>query len=712
MRDAPDVDVQSQPSNERRTFVRAPAEILADVATTTSTSGVDDLTTVLDRLGGLAMEATGADRVSWFLLDEGGSDLRLWASSSYYPGDDLWDLGKSMGPISLDEVPERRRLLDELVPIGIEDVNESPVVPREWITAFRLASVVAAPLRAGDQTLGILVVDYRDRRPLPAELVSTVGAIASSAALVVSNAWLTRAASARAADLQALLTATQGLSSSGALSEVADQVADVIADVFHASSLSVQLLRDGSTEYETLVQRGVLLPSVGDLRVLSLRGLARVTRAWEASSPPAPVVLENIRRFVHPTVSLSPEIGSVLVLPLARAQGEVFGFVLVGLERGAKPDASTLELAAALAAHVAFAIERARLAQEVAIGAEFARALLALNELDHDGAEGLLADLHRLVPPTIGFEVVDVRLAESVFPAARPVRRSSPFERELWRRWRQRRTRPEPVEHEGDVYAPIWTDDRAAGVLRARPARGSLAPHELSMLEALASALAEAVRFEGMRRSEHQRERELALAAERAEVASQLHATVGRVLGMIEEAALDLDEDASGGEVRKRSRRLAALARATKDGLVDTERSLVTLAYDPRGLPATLAELVDTLGRRLDAAADVEVRGEPRVLTLEVEQTLTRILFEALQHVQRNGRSSAIAVRLEFDPEGVRLVIRDDGVGLANREEGDVIPGAHFGLRLMQRRLEALGGRLDIEMTGPRGLLLEAMVPA
>ena len=92
--------------------------------------------------------------------------------------------------------------------------------------------------------------------------------------------------------------------------------------------------------------------------------------------------------------------------------------------------------------------------------------------------------------------------------------------------------------------------------------------------------------------------------------------------------------------------------------------------------------------------------------------TLTRILYEALRLVERNGRAGAIAVRLEFGHDRVDLVVRDDGVGLATREDGDGSPGAHFGLRLMQRRLEDLGGRLEIEQQRPRGLLLRATVPA
>jgi signal transduction histidine kinase len=700
--------VAGSPGPARRTYVRDPAEVLADVAAASSAAG--DLQTLLDRLAALTMEVSDADRVSVFLIDHDTSVLRLWAASTQEPNEELWDVGRAMPGIPLDDVPDRRRLLEESEALGIPDASASPLVPPEWVRAFSLASLVAAPLHVGGKSLGLLVADYREPRELPVELVRTVGAIARSAALAVSHAWLSEVAAERAAGLESLLEATQSLSSPRPLSEVAEQVADAIVGVLGARHLSVHLL-ERRARYRTLVQRGVLLPAVGNLWSLSRRGLAKVLDAWSGEHQP-PVVLTDVERLVHPSLDLPEELGPVLVLPLARPGADLFGFILVGLDPGATPTSSTLDLASALAAHVAFAIDRARLGEQVAVGVQFACALLALSELDQDEPEGLLASLRQAVPPAIGFEVVDVRLGGPGVPAARQLRHGSPFERELWRRWRPRRTRPPVVEHEGELHAPVWTSGQVVGVVRARMTRGGVAPQELDQLEALASALGDAVERDRLRREAERRDRELALAAERAEVAAQLHATVGRLLEVIEDTGGRLDRPGYADEVRAEARRVAALARAGRTGLEHTISSLEALAYDPRGLEATLAEVVARLGSDLEAAADVEVRGQPRALSLEVEQTLARIVYEALSRVGSSGRASAIAVRLEFGRGQVELIVRDDGVGLASREAGNGSPGVHFGLRLMQRRLENLGGRLEIERPGPRGLLLRATVPA
>src|SRR5439155_21682024 len=131
---------------------------------------------------------------------------------------------------------------------------------------------------------------------------------------------------------------------------------------------------------------------------------------------------------------------------------------------------------------------------------------------------------------------------------------------------------------------------------------------------------------------------------------------------------------------------------------------------DVDGLQPGPAVGVAKLGARLGVAAGVEVRGEPRELPLAVEQALVRIVHEALSRVEEQARASAIAERLEFRPSEVELLVRDDGVTLNGREPGDGRPGPHVGLRLMERRLALLGGRLVVERPAPRGLLLRATV--
>jgi signal transduction histidine kinase len=687
-------------------YVRSSGDLLADVAEAVSAPG--DLRSVLPRLAELTLEATEADRVSFFLLDDVRAQLVLWAVAGQRRNDELWDRGMAMSPIPLAEIPELRQLFDADAPVAIHDGFASPLVPSDWAETFALASLVAAPMRMGDERLGLIVVDYREHRDLPPELVARVGAIARASALAVANSWLTERLAQRASGLQSLLDATKALLTSGSLGEVAEKVADTIVEVLGADHVSVHLLDERQEHFRSLVQRGVALPLEGTVRALPLRAAARVSAAWRKRHP-APVVLDNLDQQVRGADwPIPPELGCVLVLPLARAGGTVFGFVLAGLEGTTRPTSTTLELAGALASLVAFAVERARLAEQVAVGAELSCALLSLGDGEDDGPEGVLAHLRRAVPPAIGFHIVDVYVPAMSTPSRRP----SQVQRQLWRQWRHRRVRPGPLELDDGVFVPVWGRDRSLGVMQALPVVRKLAPHQHDLLEAVASALGEVVERNRAAATILIRDRQLAVAAEQAQAASELHDIVGQLLVALEDEATGLAGTSgatlsTGGAVE----RITVLARAARDELRDRAASIESMTYDPRGLQATLSELVTTLSRRLDAAADLDVRGTPRPLPVGVEQALVRVLHEAFARVEQGARASAIAVRLEFQPGAVELLVRDDGVGLVRRDPGPARPGPHTGLRLIRERLEALGGRLTVERPGPRGLLLRAHVP-
>jgi signal transduction histidine kinase len=689
----------------RATYVRPVDEVLADVAIVAAQgSQGPDLAVLLNRLAHLTLEATAADRVSLFLRDADNQALQLWSVTGRNPSDQLWDRALAMPAIPLADFPQLRALLDGEAPVLIPDASASPLVPGDWADAFHLQTLIAAPLRCGADSLGLIVVDYRfdrgdragHRAGPPTEAERLIGTIANTCALAVAHALVSQALKERNENLQSLLDASRTLSSPLSLDHVAEQVAESIVRVLDADYLSVHLLHSQRSRYRTLTQRNVRFPAEGRLADLPGPALRAVVSAWRGAQTPEPVLL--------PT-------NNAVVLPLVRPTADVFGFIVLGLDGGRAPTAATLELASALASHVAFAVDRVRIDEQMALGAEFARTVLALYEFDGDEPEGLLADLRDAMPPTLGFRVHGLRLAGELGDL-RVSNHTSERERQIWKAWRRRKTRPAVHRVGDDLYAPVWLNGRVVGMVIATALRPDLAAHERELLEGLASALGHAIERIRMRAAVRDRERQLALAEERAHVASSLQSTIGRFLEAIQVCGEDIAASHDGQPVSERAAGIVSLARTARGELNQTSRSLPALTYDRGGLEATLAEVVGALGDHLDAAAAFEVRGQRRTLSVEVEQSLIRMVHETLSRVERNSRAGAIAVRLEFRPHEVELVIRDDGTDLATREQGQGGLGAHFGLRLVQRRLEELGGTLRIERPSPRGLELRARVPA
>ena len=145
-----------------------------------------DLPVLLNRLADLTLEATGADRVSLLLLEADGAALRLWSVTGRQPSAQLWNLAISMPAIPVDR--SLRALVDGDATVPIPDAASSPLVPSDWVEAFELHALVAAPLRCGTENLGLLVVDYRYPPDFSPELLRLIGTIASSCALAVAHA--------------------------------------------------------------------------------------------------------------------------------------------------------------------------------------------------------------------------------------------------------------------------------------------------------------------------------------------------------------------------------------------------------------------------------------------------------------------------------------------------------------------------------------------
>lgn len=684
----------------RAIYVRDASEPPGVAVTNAPARGLELL---LERLAELAMESTGADRVAFLLLDESGQQMHLWgAVTARNPPEGLWNVGRSLPGIFVG--PEWRRILDEGESVVIDDGSRSPLVPREWAEAFGLRSIILSPVVHDGGVLGTLAVDFPERRPIPAEVVRMVGTVARTTAMAITSTGLLHALTEEQLKLGALLEAAEALAAPKSLADVGDRVADAIVRVLGAAHLSIHFLDPDGLRFKTLTQRNVFMPDEGSLSMFPEAALSHVTHAWAHARPAKPVVIDDLDDPTREAYGLPDDVGVALVLPLSRGGHDIFGFVLVGCTYQLAPSSATVDLAATLAAHVGFAFDRALKDEQVAVAAEFARSLLVADNLGDVAPDGLLDALRHTLPRALGFEVVDV-----LVPGAVPVAGSE--EHRLVRNWRRRSTAPNAVERDARMYVPIWAGGQLYGLLTARSLVGEWVPHQRDLVAALAGALADVMERRALHRAMEQRDRELALAEERAAVARELQAAVGHVLATIAAVADEVTQGLEGDEVLHRARRLSGLARAGIYGLDNASAGLRALDVAPTGTSGTLREIVSRLGAQIGAAANVEVRGEPRPLPLAVEQALVRLVHEAISRVGGGGHASGVSVRLEFAADRVELVVRDDGVDLRQREDG-VVPATHFGLRMMERRVEELGGELVVERSQPRGVTLRASIPA
>src|SRR5262249_45247202 len=114
---------------------------------------------------------------------------------------------------------------------------------------------------------------------------------------------------------------------------------------------------------------------------------------------------------------------------------------------------------------------------------------------------------------------------------------------------------------------------------------------------------------------------------------------------------------------------------------------------------------------RTTEASGVSVTAEcPDWVELPDHATATELFYiaqEAVSNALRHGHPRNIRLTLLTEPDGLRLRIKDDGIGLPN----GLAQSAGLGLRIMQHRAGLIGGVLQIAPSQGGGTVVTCELP-
>jgi signal transduction histidine kinase len=137
---------------------------------------------------------------------------------------------------------------------------------------------------------------------------------------------------------------------------------------------------------------------------------------------------------------------------------------------------------------------------------------------------------------------------------------------------------------------------------------------------------------------------------------------------------------------------------AAQTELRDLARGLHPVALSERGLRSALESL--TVGSETPMTLDVTADGLPA----EVELAAYFIVSESLTNARKYADANAVRVRVGPVADGLLVEIADDGAGGAD-------PAAGTGLRGLADRIDALGGRLEVDSPPGGGTRISARLP-
>jgi signal transduction histidine kinase len=215
----------------------------------------------------------------------------------------------------------------------------------------------------------------------------------------------------------------------------------------------------------------------------------------------------------------------------------------------------------------------------------------------------------------------------------------------------------------------------------------------------------------------------IATAVQNAAMRDQLAASRARVITAADESRRRIERDLHDGAQQRLVTLAVALLRAEAKVPVGSDELRAEVSHVVEGLKTAVDELrelsqgihpaeltegglspaLKALGRRSAVRVELDVPFEDR-LPDHVEVAAYYTVSEALTNVSKHAGATRVWVSLRVEDNVLLLSIRDDGVGGADPNRGSGLTG-------LRDRIEALGGRIQIESPSGSGTLIEVEIP-
>jgi signal transduction histidine kinase len=207
-----------------------------------------------------------------------------------------------------------------------------------------------------------------------------------------------------------------------------------------------------------------------------------------------------------------------------------------------------------------------------------------------------------------------------------------------------------------------------------------------------------------------EREREAAIAEERARIARELHDVIAHSVSVMTvqagaaEEMLKRDPQAAVEPVR-------AVQETGRQALVEMKRLVGMLRERDDELGLAPQPGVDAIGelvanvREAGLPVDLDVEGVPRRLPPGVDISAYRIVQEALTNALKHARAAQATVRLRYGPDDLAIEVVDDGAGPNGNGAGG------HGLVGMRERVAVFGGDFAAGPGDAGGFAVRARLP-
>jgi hypothetical protein len=199
--------------------------------------------------------------------------------------------------------------------------------------------------------------------------------------------------------------------------------------------------------------------------------------------------------------------------------------------------------------------------------------------------------------------------------------------------------------------------------------------------------------------------------AERMRVAQELHDTLLQgVISASMQLDVAVDQMPADSPAQPALRHILQIMGQVIEEGRNTLRGLRSSTESDRNMELAFVRIPKELGFDHKTAYRVVVEGTPNPLQPIVHDEIYSIGREALVNAFRHSGASSIEVQLEYAPDGLRVLVRDNGCGI----KPDLLRSGrdgHWGLSGMRERAERIGAKFRVMSAASAGTEVELSVP-
>jgi signal transduction histidine kinase len=202
-----------------------------------------------------------------------------------------------------------------------------------------------------------------------------------------------------------------------------------------------------------------------------------------------------------------------------------------------------------------------------------------------------------------------------------------------------------------------------------------------------------------------------AVLTERNRIAREIHDTLAQGLGAVS-LQLEIAKNKLGANQDEALKHVELAQQSARESLTDARHSIWNMrsqVLETGDLASALDGILKQQSARADVQVDLQVKGNRRRLSPNMENDLLRVGQEAIINAVKHAQAAKIEVELEFAKDRVCLAVRDNGRGF----DPSAAPPSNgcFGLTSMRQRAKALQGDLQFQSEPGKGTVIKLCVP-